>query len=99
MKKIVLFCSQGMSTSMIVKKMEEAAKSKNLEYNIQAYALSEVETVAPQADFVLLGPQIRFQLDRVKNYCKCDIEVIDSRQYGLMDGAGLINHIYEKIGD
>ena len=99
MKKIVLFCSQGMSTSMIVKKMQEAAKEKGFNYDICAYGLSEVETVASSADYVLLGPQIRFQLDRVKSYCKCDIEVIDSRRYGLMDGASIIEHIYEKIGD
>ena len=29
MKKIVLLCASGMSTSMLVKKMQEAAKAEN----------------------------------------------------------------------
>ena len=38
MKKIVLLCASGMSTSMLVKKMQEAAKAENYECEISAYS-------------------------------------------------------------
>lgn len=36
MKKILLCCSAGMSTSMLVKKMEQSAQSRGIECEIQA---------------------------------------------------------------
>ena len=33
MRKIILLCSAGMSTSMLVKKMQEAAAAENPDYN------------------------------------------------------------------
>ena len=41
MRKIILLCSAGMSTSMLVKKMQEAAKAENYECEIAAYSMSE----------------------------------------------------------
>ena len=36
MKKILLVCSAGMSTSMLVKKMQETADKENKDYEIEA---------------------------------------------------------------
>ena len=41
MKKIVLLCASGMSTSMLVKKMQEAAKAENYDCEIAAYSAAE----------------------------------------------------------
>ena len=38
-KKITLFCSAGMSTSLLVNKMREAAKKNGKDYDINAYSL------------------------------------------------------------
>ena len=35
-KNITLFCSAGMSTSLLVNKMKEAAAAKGVDYNIAA---------------------------------------------------------------
>ncbi len=37
MKKIMLCCSSGMSTSLLVKKMQEEALKRGLETEIRAY--------------------------------------------------------------
>ena len=65
MKKIVLLCASGMSTSMLVKKMQAAAQAQNLDCSIAAYSASEAATKAADADVVLLGPQIRFSKDKI----------------------------------
>ena len=36
MTKILLLCSAGMSTSMVVKKMKESAAKRNIEVEIEA---------------------------------------------------------------
>ena len=41
MKKIILLCAAGMSTSMLVKKMQEAAAAENFECEIAAYPTAE----------------------------------------------------------
>ena len=63
---IVLCCNQGMSTSMLVKKMREAAAKNGVDVQIDAYPISEIEEKAPDAAVILLGPQVRFELNRVR---------------------------------
>lgn len=99
MKKIVLLCSAGMSTGMLVKKMEEAAAEMGYEADIHAWPVVEAERVTKDADIVLLGPQIRFQLNRIKGIATCPVEAIDMSAYGLMDGKKVMDHVKEVIGE
>ncbi|MCI6171053.1 MAG: PTS sugar transporter subunit IIB, partial [Selenomonas bovis] len=46
MKKIVLLCASGMSTSILVNKMKEAAAAAGKDYEIAAYSASEAATKA-----------------------------------------------------
>lgn len=99
MKKIVLMCAAGMSTSMLVKKMQEAAKEMNYECSITAYPTSEAAKEGSNADIILLGPQVRFALNKVKEQCPgVIVEAIDMRMYGRMDGKGVLEFAMAKIG-
>ncbi len=90
-KKITLFCSAGMSTSLLVNKMREEAKKAGKDYEINAYSLAEVPKYGPEADVVLLGPQVRFAKAQVeKQLPGKNIDVLDMRAYGMMDGAAAI---------
>ena len=100
MRKIVLFCSAGMSTSVMVQKMQEAADAEGYACEVSAHSVAEVPTYGPDADIVLLGPQIRFNLGKVRGQLPGKIvEVIDMRAYGMMDGAAIIKFCKEKLGD
>ena len=72
MKKIVLLCNQGMSTSILVKKMQEAAKADSFDCEIAAYPTSEAKDKAADADVILLGPQVRFQAKKIAEQKKLD---------------------------
>lgn len=99
MKKIVLLCAAGMSTSLLVNKMREAAEKQGYEAEINAYAMSEAATVGKDADIILLGPQVRFNQSKVKGLCPgVPVEAIDMRAYGKMDGAGVLEFVKGKIG-
>lgn len=94
MKKILLVCSAGMSTSMLVKKMQDTANKEGKDYEVEALAFSEAETKVDEVDVILLGPQVRFQKAQVEKVAngKVPVDVIDMQQYGMMDGEGVLKH-------
>lgn len=99
MRKIVLACAAGMSTSMLVVNMRKAAEAAGYECDINACPISDVKDRAADADIVLLGPQVRFQLGKVKSMVSCPVEAIEATAYGTMNGAAVISHVREVLGD
>lgn len=98
MKKIMLLCAAGMSTSLLVNKMREAAKNMNYECDINAYGLNQEEDVCSDADIILLGPQVRHNLGKLqKKYPDIPVESIDMRLYGTMDGEKLMKIVHKKL--
>ena len=94
MKNIVLLCSGGMSTSLLVNKIKEIADGEDYPITIAAYGLSEAPRVVPDSDIVLLGPQVRFNLNDLKaKYPDKLFDVIDMRAYGTMDGAAVLKMV------
>ncbi len=65
MKNILLACSSGMSTSLLVSKMEEAAAAQNLEVKIWAVGQDKAIADMEKADVLLIGPQMRFMKKKV----------------------------------
>ena len=100
MRKIVLLCSAGMSTNLLVTKMRASAKEQNYDVEIDAYSVSEASREAADADLVLLGPQVRFNLSAIqKQLPGKPVDVIDMRSYGMMDGEAVIKQVKEILGD
>ena len=79
--------------------MEEAAKKIGYDCKIAAYPVAEAATRGADADIILLGPQVRFQLDRVKEQVSCPAEAIDMTAYGMMNGAAVIDRVKKVLGD
>lgn len=101
MKKIMLVCSAGMSTSMLVKKMEEAAKVRGVEAEIFAVAESEAKNHM-DVHVVLLGPQVRFLLSKMTDMMKpqqVPVQVIESIYYGTMNGDAVLTQALSMIQD
>ena len=102
-KTVMLCCSAGMSTSMLVKKMQEAAKKDGLDYEIFACPAAEADTNLENKNIscVLLGPQVRYMLaDFEKKVEGTDIpvEVIDMAAYGMMDGEKVVQQAKKLVG-
>ena len=99
MKKILLVCNAGMSTSMLVAKMKKAAEAKAVDVSIEAKSLSEAKNEIAEVDIVLLGPQIRYELNNVKKIAgSVPVEAIDMKDYGMMNGEKVLNHALEVMG-
>ena len=58
MKNIVLCCAAGMSTSMLVQRMKDAAQKKGVEVTIKAVPVAEFKDNIATADIVLLGHRL-----------------------------------------
>ena len=100
--KIKLFCSAGMSTGMLVKKMKDAAESRGLEVDIDAYPESTMELETNECDVALLGPQVRFMLKKAQEICGpkgIPVEVVDMRHYGMMNGEAVLDQALKLIDE
>lgn len=100
MKNIYLVCNAGMSTSILVKKMQDAAAKKGLEdVHIEAFSVEVLDQRVDTADCVLLGPQIRHMFEDVKKVVngKCPVAVIDMRDYGMIRGDKVLDKALKMI--
>ncbi len=94
MKKIMLCCAAGMSTSMLVQKMKAEAAKRSLDVVIAAYPVAEIESRLADADVVLLGPQVQFELQRLSELSAPlgkPVAVIDMMDYGTMRGDRVLD--------
>ncbi len=94
MTKILLLCSAGMSTSMVVKKMQEAATKKGIEVEIDAVPTARFHELLDSYDIFLLGPQVKFQKADFEAKAKeknKPLDVIDFKDYGMMNGEKILD--------
>ncbi|WP_122646257.1 PTS sugar transporter subunit IIB [Enterococcus mediterraneensis] len=101
-KKIYLFCEAGMSTSMMVNKMMGVVKEHNMPLEITAYPAIRAEDIVAQEKpiAILLGPQVRFLLDKVKKQFEpqgIPVGTISPEIYGMMDGEKALKEALKLI--
>ena len=95
MKKILLCCAAGMSTSLLVTKMKQAATEKGLATDIWAVSIDDLNSnISKGVDVVLLGPQIKYKYKKVEEVCdktSLPCEVINMVDYGSMNGKKVLD--------
>lgn len=95
MKRVYLFCSAGMSTSMLASNMQDVANSHGLPVEVRAFPDGKIGEIVEQhhPDVILLGPQIKYRYNDIsKEYGSrgIPIAVIDAGDYGMMDGEKVL---------
>ena len=100
MKHILLVCNPGMSTSMLVKKMQQNAAERGIDILIEAKSITEAKKNIHEADVILIGPQIRYELPAVKEIAgDIPVDAIDMRDYGMMNGSKVLDQALSLIGE
>lgn len=92
--KIILCCMSGMSTSLLVKKMQAVIPDS---VTIVAIPIEEVLNISRDADIVLLGPQISFKEKDLKEQIAIPVVSIPMMMYGTMDVEGVLNIVRENL--
>lgn len=100
-KTIMLVCSAGMSTSLLVSKMQKAAAADGVEADIFATAASDADNAlaTKNPDILMLGPQVRYLLSQFQTKVdgKLPVEVINMQDYGMMNGEKVLKEALASI--
>lgn len=101
-KKIYLFCSAGMSTSMLAKRMQEVGDEHNLPIVVKAHPDHKLQEIidTDTPDCILLGPQVKYiYQETVDKYghLGIPIAVIDAGDYGMMNGEKVLKTAIKLI--
>lgn len=105
MKKIMLACAGGMSSSILVKNLQDAAKAHGKDYEVwtTAGAAVESEIAAKHPDCILIGPQIAYMVDDTlkpaADAAGIPLEVMDMQAYGTMDGEKVLKQAERLLGE
>lgn len=99
--KIMLVCNAGVSTSIVVQKMQKFAAIKNIDVMIEAIPTAEAINRTEGWDVILLGPQVKFYLENYKNIVKGTIPVgvIETRMYGTANGQAVLEQALKLISE
>lgn len=93
--KILLLCANGMSTRFLMMKMKRYAKEKGINLSIQAAGISSgsYKKIAQDYDFILIAPQISYQLEEVKKNTGKSIAAISAIDYARSDTKNIFAQI------
>ena len=99
-KKILVVCSSGMSTSLLVKAMRKAANNEGYDVEISSAPIVGVEELLPETDAVLVGPQMRHRFEEIERiFARADVpaKLVPAQIYGLMDGKSALEMAKKMI--
>lgn len=91
--KILLACNLGMSTSLLVEKIKEEAKKKNIDAEVDAVPFDKVALSVNQTDILLLYPQVRYLVNKFKDQFGDKIPVIEAMNmsdYALLKADNIL---------
>ena len=98
---IRLFCYQGMSTSLLVTKMRDAAAKKGVEVDIAAFPANEMDDRVKGIDCALLGPQVGYMKAKAAQICgaaNVPVDVIPMVDYGMCNGEKVLEFAQKLAG-
>lgn len=99
--KVLLMCAAGMSTSLLVTKMEKYAKEKGInDILIKAEPVEDLDKNIDKYDVFLLGPQVKYKEKWVKEIVEGvgkKYTCIPPQVYGMVDGKKTLELALELL--
>ena len=93
MTYITLVCAAGMSTSMLMSKMQQSANAQGIEATIIAMSESKFVSYKESTEVLLLGPQIAYLEEELRKKYEplgMKVMVINMVDYGMMNGEKVL---------
>lgn len=82
--KVLLVCAAGMSTSILMKKLEKYADEQGIDFEISATGINSAASECEGADCVLMGPQVSYRKAAVEQAVgDIPVGVISPADYGI----------------
>ena len=97
--KVLLVCAGGMSTSILMTKMEKYAAEKGIPFEIAAVGLAEYKDVWQNGyDCILMGPQVSYRKDELKSVVSIPVDVIPPADYGIGNCPNIFKQLDKMLG-
>lgn len=99
-KQVLLTCGAGASSGFMAAAARKAAKKLGADVEVKAKSETEVASLLPEIDLLLVAPHLKYMIDEVKELCETNnvkYDIIPQRVYGLLDGKGLIEFALKKF--
>src|SRR5699024_4086589 len=101
MYKGLVACSAGMSTRMIVQKIQKEANAQEVDLSIEAVSMNEGKSLIKKNDFdlLLLGPQVSFMEEEMQKMVngKFPVKTLNQKDYGLMRAESVLKDIIQTV--
>ncbi|UCU26560.1 PTS sugar transporter subunit IIB [Mycoplasma anserisalpingitidis] len=69
--KVLLICSGGMSTQMLINSLEKEAKNLNIDnFSANAIGIPEMDEYQNDFDIVLVAPQVKYRFEQIEEFAK-----------------------------
>lgn len=85
--RILLVCNAGMSSSILVNKIKDAAAQKGMDIVVEAKPYNGVSSEKGNWDICLVGPQIIYAVEQIKQTLGIPVAAVEARTYAMADGA------------
>ncbi len=94
-KTILLICTAGITTGLLVRNMQQVADEKGI--NVHVYSapaiIAEQIIQNQKVDALLIGPQSEYEINRLKdflNYKAVPYQLISRENYEVLDGEKVL---------
>ncbi len=96
MIRVLIVCSWGMSTSLLVESMISAATAQQCELAVDALSAGEYIDQVEKCDVVLIAPQIRHlrkSIEKLAASVGKPVAMIEPFHYATMNGAAVLEQV------
>ena len=100
MIRVLIVCSWGMSTSLLVDSMLEAAKERKYELTVEALSAGEYAEKVDACNVVLIAPQIRHlrkSIEKLAASVGKPVAMIEPFHYATMNGQAVLEQVLRLL--
>ena len=98
--KILLMCANGLSTGILMNKMNQWAEQNNEDLEVKAIPIDDYLSVYKDYDVLLVGPQMRYKIKDVqKAVTDRPSAVINPSDYALGNVENIIKEVKRMIAE
>ncbi len=97
---VLIVCSWGMSTSLLVESMLTAAQESKYELTVEALSAGEYAAKVESCDIVLIAPQIRHlrkSIEQLARSVEKPVAMIEPFHYATMNGQAVVEQVQHLL--
>jgi PTS system cellobiose-specific IIB component len=100
MLRVIIVCSWGMSTSLLVDSMQSAAIQMHITLTVEALSAGEFAARVEECDVVLIAPQIRHlrkSIEKLAQSTGKPVALIEPFYYATMNGQAVLEQVLNLL--